>query len=44
MDSYNSLGFGLLFSAMDSSIVSTALVTIGSDFGDFVKVTLLPTL
>ncbi len=39
-----SLCFGLFFSAIDSSIVSTALVTIGSDFGDFVKVRFLLSL
>ena len=34
----DSLGFSLMLSTMDSSIVSTALVTIGSYFGEFITV------
>ena len=32
-----SLAFSLILSVMDSSIVATALVTIGAHFDDFVK-------
>lgn len=34
----SSLCFGLVLSVMDSSVIATALVTIGNDFNDFMRI------